>query len=105
LWKFCDSSIPSAARFSAGKISRELQKHKWELLGQKLMGKLRTKVEEILYKINNEFDIVSSIILTKFEPESTKNLLNLEIETRVNDLVDNNLKLDITLDYNNINKQ
>ena len=35
----------------------------------------------------------------------TNNALTLEIETHVNDLVDNHLKLDITVDYNNINKE
>ena len=92
-------------RFAAGKISRELQKHKWDYLGQQLLGKVRTFIVELLWRINKSYSIIGSIDLTRFEPDMTNNKLTLEIETYVNDLVNNHIRLDITVDYNNINKE
>ena len=92
-------------RFVAGKISRELQKHKWNYIGQQLLGKVRTAITNILWEINKSYSIIKSISLTRFEPDLQNNAITLEIETYVNDLVNNHLKLDITVDYNNINSE
>jgi hypothetical protein len=84
-------------RFVLGKIERELNKNKGYFLTQKHMGQVRNVIEGILRRIVSSFSIVRSITLTKFIPELTKNYLSIGIETEINDLVDKNIKLNLTI--------
>jgi hypothetical protein len=89
------------ARFVLGKISRELQKNSGKILGQQLLGKVRSIITDILTSIQDSFSIVNQIDMTKFEPSENGESLNISMNTYVNDLVDNNVSLDITVNYNN----
>ena len=87
-------------RFVIGKVGRELEKHKWDYLGQRMMGRVRDKITGLLNRIG-EIGIIDRISLRSFIPSLENNSLDLEIDIYVNDLVDNNIKLDITINYNN----
>jgi hypothetical protein len=88
-------------KFAAGKIERELRKGQDKFLGQQLMGKTRSGITNTLSTIADSFRIISSIEMTKFEPD--KENLSITLETYVNDLVDNHMTLDFTLNYNKNN--
>lgn len=90
-------------RFVAGKIHREIEKNQGNFMGQQLLGKVRSGIIDLLYSIQSSFSIVSSIELVEFEPDAEHNAINLTIDTYVNDLVGNNVRLDITVNYNNSN--
>lgn len=90
-------------RFVIGKIYRELQKNRWSYLAQKSLGVIETGIRNTLERIQNKFSIVQLINLTKIEPKMSKNYLELEIDTYVRDLMNNNMTLDITINYNENN--
>jgi hypothetical protein len=86
-------------RFVAGKIQRELLKNKWKYLGEKNMCKIQDNIESVLSKIQSTYRIVKSLELIKFLPNMQQNKLDLEINIRVDDLVDKDITLDVTVDY------
>lgn len=90
-------------RFIIGKIYRELQKNSGEILGQQLLGKIRSKISDLLMSITSSFSIVRSIDMTDFEQSDTGESIKVIIETIMNDLVNNDVSLDITVNYNNNN--
>ena len=88
-------------RFVLGKIYRELQKDKWKYLSKKAIGLIESSIRETLKTIQSKFSIVGFINLVKFTPKLDKNYLEISVDTYVNDLMDNNITLDITINYNN----
>lgn len=90
-------------RFVIGKIYRELQKNRWKYLSNKSIGLIKTEITNTLERIQNQFSIVSFINLVQFIPEMSKNYLELSINIYVNDLMNNNMTLDITVNYNELN--
>lgn len=86
-------------RFVIGKINRELQKNKWTFLGNKNPGQIRKELEAMFDHIKWSFSIVDYIRITNFDLDLINNKLNMTLETGVNDLVDSNLSLDITINY------
>lgn len=86
-------------RFVSGKIQRELQKNKWKYLGEKDMNLIQNNIEAVLTRIRETYKIVNSLELIKFLPNMSKNKLDIEINVRVDDLVDKDIILDITVDY------
>ena len=84
-------------RFVLGKIERELNKNRGYFLTQRHMGQVKNAVEGILRKIVSRFSIVKSITLIKFIPELTKNYLSLGIKTEINDLVDKDVTINLTI--------
>lgn len=87
-------------RFIIGKVQRELEKNKWEFLSERMSGNIKNTIVDILDKITESFSIVRRIILTKFKLDYTNYKLDLSIETYMSDLIDSNISLDITLNYN-----
>lgn len=90
-------------RFALGKVDRELKKNKWNYLGEKTLGEIQRKIEFILSRIVEKFDLVKNIDLTSFSARMETNSLNLKISTSVNDYVNNDITLDITIDYQSNN--
>jgi len=88
-------------RFVLGKIFRELQKNSGELLGQQILGIVRSGISDLFTTISRNFQIVYSIGITEFEPDETGQSLKISMETIVNDQVKSNVTLDITVNYNN----
>lgn len=87
-------------RFVISKIFRELDKNKWRLLSTNYVGKTRDILSSIMSNIKNSFSIVDDINITEFSPTQNTNSLKIGIETKVNDLIDNDIELDITINYN-----
>lgn len=86
-------------RFVLGKITRELEKNRGNIISSKFLGKTRKTILELLDNIKS-FSIVQNISLTSFEYYPNYNALILSIDVYVNELVNNNIKLDITINYN-----
>ena len=87
-------------RFAIGKVSRELQKNKWSYLSLKNVGKIRENIVAILSRITRSFSVVRSIEITLFKPVMSENRIELTLDVNVADLVDNNIVLDLTINYN-----
>ena len=87
-------------RFVIGKVKRELEKNKWRFLSERMSGNIRNTITDIFNKITNSFSIVRRISLTKFNLKYNENKLELGVEIYTSDLVNNNISLDITLNYN-----
>ena len=97
-----DSYITTGwTRFIAGKIYRELQKNSGDILGQQLLGKIRSNISDLLSSIVSGFSIVKSISIVEFEPSDNGQSLRITLNTVMNDLVKNNIILDVTVNYNN----
>ena len=90
-------------RFTAGRIARELQKNKWSYLSLKFDGQMERTIDTILQNIVGSFAIVNKIEITKFIKDESKHALTINVNTYVNDLISNNLNLNITINYNNLN--
>lgn len=89
-------------RFALGKIGRELEKNKWNYLSERITGKLISKIVSILERIRDSFSIIRYINVTKTEFDYTNNRIDLTIETGVSDLIENNISVDITINYNKL---
>jgi hypothetical protein len=88
-------------RFIAGKVFRELQKNSGDILGQQLLGVIRSKIIELISSISNGFSIVRDIGITEFEPTDNGQSLKVSLATVMNDQVKSDVNLDITVNYNN----
>lgn len=86
-------------RFCIGKVYRELEKHKWEILGQKSIGDMKENLGKILSRISGTFTYINSLTLLGLYTDIGDNRLGVEIESRMSDLVDNDIVIDITLNY------
>jgi len=96
-----DNYITTAwRRFIIGKISRELEKNKWEYLGTRYTGIIRNKIEEILSRVQNNFSMIRDIQISKFLPDPQSQTINMTIDIETTDLVDNHIELDILINYN-----
>lgn len=86
-------------RFCLDKIKRELAKNKWWILEDKDVGKIKERISSILTRISKTFSIIRKIELTGFSVSFKEQMIDLTIDTSVSDLVDNNIRIDITLNY------
>lgn len=85
-------------RFIIGKIYREIQKHRWKVIGQKFNALMENKINQILQR-PSEFSHVRSIKITDFTTYPELNLLDIEVEVYTRELLKNNITLDITINY------
>ena len=90
-------------RFAIGKISRELLKNKWAYLSLRNTGRIRENIVAVLSRITRNFSVVNSISIELFRPVMNENKIDLILNTRLADLVDNNIVLDLTINYNKEN--
>jgi hypothetical protein len=91
-------------RFAISKISREIEKNKWELLGDKVIqSTARTRFERLMNRIVSYFRIIDSITIKSFTMTGADNRLDITIETSVNDLVKNNVTIDLTVNFKQSN--
>ena len=87
-------------RFAIGKVYRELQKNKWSYLSLKNIGKIREIILAVLSRITRSFSVVRSINISLFKPVMSENRIELTLNMNVADLVENNIVLDLTINYN-----
>ena len=86
-------------RFCLGKIQRELEKLKPQLIGQRNSVKMRGLIETRLQKIKDRFSIIRDISINGFFYDPGHNKLYLEINTSVSDLVSEDIVLDLTINF------
>lgn len=86
-------------RFCIGKVARELEKNKWKILSTRGAGDIRARIEQILNRITLTYSYIDSLVITGFYLDLPNNRLGLEVESRMSDLVDNDMTIDITLNY------
>ena len=86
-------------RFVLGKLARELEKNKWNYLGKKMSGRLRDRIENIIRRVVNTFSIIRSVQITSFDLDYSNNRIDLTMNTSISDLIENNMTIDITINY------
>ena len=99
-YKNAEDGTTAWMRFAIGKVYRELQKNKWGYLSLKNSGRIRENIIAVLSRITYNFSVVRLIDLVRFNPVMSENRIELTINTYVADLVDNNIVLDLTINYN-----
>lgn len=87
-------------RFVLGKVSRELEKNKWSYLAQKMVGRIRSNIEGVLDRVLKTFSIIRGIYISDFEVISAENKIKLSVDIRISDLVENDIRLDLIINYN-----
>lgn len=87
-------------RFIIGKISRELEKNKWEYLGNRYTGIIKNRINEILTRIKDNFSMIRNIEISEFIPDPKSETIDMTIDITTTDLVDNHVVLDILINYN-----
>lgn len=86
-------------RFCLGKICRELEKLKPELVGQRNSVKMRELIEKRLQKVQDRFSIIRSLSINGFFFDPGHSKLYIEINTSVSDLVSEDIVLDLTINF------
>lgn len=89
-------------RFAMGKVYRELMKNKWNYLGKKNEVEIKDEIRRILNTVS-EFSMISSIEIDQFSLNKIRQELYLVINVRVRDLLESDMTLDITVNYNKYN--
>jgi hypothetical protein len=85
-------------RFIMGKVYREVQKRRWEIIGQKFNTLIENKINEIVQSVAI-FSNVKSIQITSYLPFPELDLIEVEVEIYTRELLKNNVTLDITINY------
>lgn len=91
-------------RFTISKISRELEKNKWEYLGKKMIGSMKSSLLGVLERVKNSFSIIRDITVDNFELDTPNNRIELTITTEISDLVKKSMTVDIVINYNKYNE-
>lgn len=86
-------------RFCIGKVTREIMKNKWDLLGKQFLGDIRSSLNTILENIKSRYSFIK--VLYEEDIMFIEDTIYITISLGVSDLVDKNITLDITLNYNN----
>ena len=87
-------------RFAISKISRELEKNKWEYLSKKMVGSMKSTLLGILERVKNSFSIIRDIVVEDFVLDYENNRIELTITTEISDLVNKSMTIDIVINYN-----
>ena len=87
-------------RFAVGKITRELQRNRAKYIGKRNNVEIENGIKEVLSNIVRRFSIIDQIEILSFLVSSSENRIDISLNTKVKDLVDNNIGLDITINYN-----
>lgn len=90
-------------RFVVSKITRELEKIKWKIIGEKVHKVTGDLIYRTLRNVQNRFSIIRSISLDSFEIDEYKEKLEASITTRLSDLVTSDVSFNILLNYSKTN--
>ena len=85
-------------RFIIGKLYREIQKRRWEIIGQKFNSLMKKKIEGIINRVAI-FSNVKSMKISSYFPYPELELLDVEVDIWTKELLQNNITLDITINY------
>ena len=87
-------------RFCIEKIKRELIKNKWLILDNRDYSNIEKSIKQILDRIKNNFSIIKDISLADLEISYIDKKIDIKIDSTVSDLVNNDIRIDVTLNYN-----
>ncbi len=85
-------------RFIMGKVYREIQKRRWEIIGQRFNTLIENKINEIVQSVTI-FSNVKSIQISNYFPYPELGSLDIEVDIWTRELLQNNVTLDITINY------
>ena len=87
-------------RFAIERITRDLMRSRYSYLGKRSEVEIERNIKNTLDRIVRTFSIIGNIEINSFNLNLKENRLELSLSTGVKDLVDNNIELDITINYN-----
>lgn len=90
-------------RFALEKIKRELEKCKQRITGSRNSTTIRKEIFNSLQRITQNFSIIRGINIKEYFYDPGNGNVYLQLETSISDLVDQNITLDLTLNFNKIN--
>lgn len=88
-------------RFVLGKVSREVEKKRWEIVSKKTYKEVRDIFEGIISKIKSRFSIIRVLEIEELTLNQIEGKATITLNTTISDLPKNNITIDITLNYNN----
>lgn len=86
-------------RFCIGKVTREIMKNKWELLGKQFLGEVRSSLDTILENIKSRYSFIK--VLYEENIMFIEDTIYVTVNLGVSELIDKDITLNITLNYNN----
>lgn len=86
-------------RFAIGRITRDLERYKWNYLAKRNSVDISNNINNLFQDIVNRFSIINHIKIITFQFDSINQKVYIKLETGVRDLVDNNISLDIIINY------
>jgi hypothetical protein len=75
-------------------------RNRYSYLGKRSEVEIKRNIENTLNNIVRNFSIIGKIEAKEFKFNLREYRLELSLSTNVRDLVDNNIELDITINYN-----
>ena len=90
-------------RFVVSKITRELEKNKWKIIGEKVDRIDENSIYSVLQPIQNRFSIIRSIELNDFRVDGISRTVEASITTTLSDIISTDVSFDIILNYNKLN--
>lgn len=90
-------------RFVVSKVTRELEKNKWKIIGEKVDRIDEDSIYSVLQPIQNRFSIIRSIDLNDFKVDGISRTVEASITTTLSDIISTDVSFDIILNYNKLN--
>ena len=90
-------------RFVVSKVTRELEKNKWKIIGEKETRISEDTLYPILTGIQDRFSIIRSIKITNFAVDGISRTVEASITTTLSDIISSDVSFDIILNYSKLN--
>lgn len=90
-------------RFVISKITRELEKNKWKIIGEKANKVSEDTMYPILRAIQGRFSIIRSIEINNFIVDGISRTVEASITTTLSDIISSDVSFDIILNYSKLN--
>ena len=96
-------STTPLVRFVISKITRELEKNKWKIIGEKANKVSEDTIYPILRAIQSRFSIIRSIEINNFIVDGISRTVEASITTTLSDIISSDVSFDIILNYSKLN--
>ena len=96
-------STTPLVRFVISKVTRELEKNKWKIIGEKANKISEETMYPILRAIQNRFSIIRSIEIESFIVDGISRTVEASITTTLSDIISSDVSFDIILNYSKLN--
>ena len=98
-----ESITTPLVRFVISKITRELEKNKWKIIGEKATKVSEETLYPILQAIKERFSIIRSIEINSFIVDGISRTVEASITTTLSDIISSDVSFDIILNYSKLN--